>query len=100
MDAYLRMDWGFSPAWNWNLQGNWLGERERSPGDSRDAAAAYLITDTTLRYAGYDNWEFAASVRNLFDADARAATSASIPGDLPLPGRQFYAELRYSFGNH
>ena len=97
-EAYLRMDWGFSPAWNWNLQGNWIGERERATTDSRDAAPAYLITDTTLRYAGYDGWEFAASVRNLFDTDALA--SSSLVDDLPLPGRHLYAELRYNFADN
>ncbi len=95
--AYLRMDWGFRPNWNWNLQGNWIGERPRTASDARPAADAYLITDTTLRYASSDNWEFAASLRNLFDVDARSTTGASVPGDLPLPGRNGYAELRYKF---
>lgn len=96
-DAYLRVDWGFRPSWNWNLQGNWIGERPRAATDLRPAATAYLITDTTMRYAGSDNWEFAASVRNLFDVDARASTSAAVPDDLPLPRRSLYAELRYKF---
>lgn len=97
-DAYLRLDWGFLRNWNWNLQGNWLGERPRtSSADTRPAAEAYLLTDTTLRYASSDNWEFATSVRNLLDVDARASTGASIPDDLPLPERNFYAELRYKF---
>ncbi len=95
--AYLRVDWGFLPNWNWNLQGNWIGERTGSTTDTKAATDAYLITDTTIRYAGYDNWEFATSVRNLFDVDARA--SASLPDDLPLPERQLYAELRYQFGS-
>ncbi len=92
--AYLRMDWGFRPNWNWNLQGNWVGERPRS---SRPTAEAYLLTDTTLRYASSDHWEFAASLRNLFDVEALASTGASMPNDLPLPGRNGYAELRYKF---
>ncbi len=96
-DAYLRLDWGFTPNWNWNLQANWIGERPRSGTDTRQAVDAYLITDSTLRYAGYDNWEFATSVRNLFDVDARA--SSSLTDDLPLPERQLYAELRYQFGS-
>lgn len=93
--AYLRMDWGFQPNWNWDLQANWMGERPRAETDIRSAAAAYLITDTTLRYAGTENWELAASARNLLDVDA--STSASIANDLPLPGRNLYAEIRYKF---
>lgn len=92
-EAYLRVDWGFTPHWNWNLQANWVGERPRSSSDTRPAAEAYLLTDTTLRYASPANWEFAASVRNLLDEEASA--SASIANDLPLPERNFYAEVRY-----
>jgi iron complex outermembrane receptor protein len=96
-DAYLRLDWGFRPSWNWNLQGNWIGERPRALTDPRPAAEAYLLTDTTIRYAGSDNWELAATVRNLFDVDACASTGASVPNDLPLPERNLYAEVRFKF---
>ncbi|MCW8919174.1 MAG: TonB-dependent receptor [Gammaproteobacteria bacterium] len=95
-DAYVRLDWGFRPGWNWNLQGNWVGERERALTDTRPAASDYLLTDTTLRYAAH-RWELAASVRNLFDVAATASTGTSLPYDLPLPGRTLYAELRYQF---
>jgi len=57
----------------------------------------YVITDTTLRYAATNYWEFAASVRNLFDNDAREFTGRSIENDLPLPERNAYAEVRYKF---
>ncbi len=97
-DAYLRADWGFPPDWNWNLQANWVGERPRiSAGDTRPPVEDYLVADTTLRYTGSKNWEFAASVRNLFDEDARAYRGSFTPNDLPLPERNFYAEIRYQF---
>jgi iron complex outermembrane receptor protein len=96
-DAYLRLDWGFQPEWNWNLQTNWIGQRTRATTDTRPPVEAYFITDTTIRYAHIDNWEFAASVRNLFDVDAREYTGASIANDLPLAERHFYTELRYKF---
>lgn len=96
-EAYFRADWGFSNNWNWNLQTNWIGARERTDIDARDPLDAFSITDTTLRYASSDHWEFAASIRNLFDKDAREYTGASIADDLPLPERNAYAELRYKF---
>jgi iron complex outermembrane receptor protein len=98
-DAYLRGDWFFFEHWNWNLQLNWIGERERRASDSRDTLDDYLIVDTTLRYFINDRWEFAASIRNLFDEDAREYTSPNIPDDLPLPERNYYAEIRYKFTN-
>ncbi len=96
-EAYLRADWRIDHDWNWNVQANWIGERERPEGDTRDPVDDYMITDTTLRYSGIGSLEFAASVRNLFDVDAREYTGAAIPDDLPLPERNYYAELRYQF---
>jgi len=96
-EAYLRMDWGFQPEWNWNLQTNWIGEHPRAPSDTRPAVDDCFLTDTTLRYAHSGSLEFAASVRNLFDTDAREHTGRSVEDDLPLPERNFYAEMRYTF---
>lgn len=93
--AYLRADWRFLPDWNWNIQSNWIGDIERNPGDMRSDIDDYFLTDSTLRYFGVRNWEFAFSVRNLFDEDARSFTSSRIPDDLPLPERSFYLEARY-----
>ncbi len=96
-EAYLRTDWSFLYNWNWNVQVNWIGERERVSTDTRQPVDDYFIADTTLRYVNSANWEFAASVRNLFDDDAREFTGASIPNDLPLAERNYYAEMRYKF---
>ncbi len=96
-DAYLRADWNFRPGWNWNLQANWIAGRTRDDSDPRPALDDYIITDTTLRYSPRNTWEFALSVRNLFDKDAREHTTLSVADDLPLPGRSVYAELRYRF---
>jgi len=100
-DAYLRFDWGFQPKWNWNIQSSWIGERTRNTSgsnpDLRPPVEAYFMTDTTLRYAANDNWEFAASVRNLLDTQAYEFTGRAITNDLPLPERNAYAEIRYKF---
>lgn len=96
-EAYLRADWGFLPKGNWDVQVNWIGERERVADDGRPPVDDYFLTDTTVRYATSDSWELAASIRNLFDADAREFTGPSVPNDLPLPERNFYAEIRYKF---
>ena len=100
-EAYLRLDWGFLPEWNWNLQTNWIGERTRNTSgsnpDTRPPVDDYFLTDTTIRYAHSESWELAASVRNLFDTDACEYTGGAIPNDLPLPERNVYAELRFKF---
>lgn len=93
--AYLRTDWAFTPAWNWNVQARWTGAHP--PYGSRSQIDEYTLVDTTLRYAHRREWEFAASIHNLFDVDAREYSSNAIPNNLPLPGRNFYAEVRYKF---
>jgi iron complex outermembrane receptor protein len=96
-EAYLRADWTFHPKWNWNLQANWTGERPGPASDPRKPLRAHTLADTTLTYFHDKHWEFAASVRNLFDVDAWEYTGRSIPGHLPLPGRNLFAEIRYKF---
>jgi iron complex outermembrane receptor protein len=95
-DAYVRVDWAFHPDWNWNLQANWIGKRDRRSSDLRSELDDYTITDTTLRYSGFNTWEFALSIRNLFDEDAREYTAPSVSHDLALPERSIYAELKYN----
>lgn len=94
---HLRMDWAFSPRWAWDAQVHWFGRRSLPAGDPRDELGAYSLVDTTLRYRHDRNWEFAVSVGNLLDEDARDYSSKNLPNNLPLPGRNFYAELRFAF---
>jgi iron complex outermembrane receptor protein len=95
--AYLRTDLAFMPNWNWNAQANWIGTHSLVPGDPRAPIGAYTLVDTTVRYSHLRDWEFAGSIRNLFNVDARELTSKAIPNDLPLPSRNLYAEMRYKF---
>lgn len=95
--AYLRADWALLPRWNWNVQATWIGKRSLLAGDPRAPLDAFTLVDTTLRYSPRKEWEFAASLRNLFDADAREYSNSTLPNNLPLPGRSVYAELRYRF---
>ena len=96
-DAYLRIDWKVLTDLNWNIQSNWIADRKRADNDPRDNIDDYIITDTTLRYSGLKQWDFAVSIRNLFDENAREHTGKSIADDLPLAERNIYAELRYQF---
>ncbi len=100
--AYLRTDWRFLSGWNWDIQANWIADRERAEHDSRKKMSDYTITDTTFRYNGLKNWEFAASIRNIFNENAKdqANIRDNISGakmDLPLPERNAWAEIRYKF---
>lgn len=94
-----RMDWSVANGWQVGGQVNRVAGRKRALGDSRPDIADYTTFDLTLRSSAISKgWEFIASIRNLFDADAREPTSAgdNIPGDLPLAGRSFYLQASYS----
>jgi len=94
-----RADWTVANGWHVGAQVNRVAGRQRAFGDSRPDVPDYTTVDLTVRSSSVSKgWEFAASIRNLFDADAREPTSAgdNIPGDLPLPGRSFYLEASYS----
>ena len=94
--TYVRADWAFMPNWNWNVQATRIG-RHILPSTATKPLHAYTLTDTTLRYAMSTQWELAASVRNLFDVDAREYASSSLPDFLPLPRRTFFAEASFRF---
>ena len=95
---YARADWRFMPGWTLNTQVNHVADRRREPSDTRPAIPDYHTVDLTLRKQKWKNdWDFAFTVRNLFDADAREPSPAPglIPGDLPLAPREWRFELRH-----
>lgn len=96
---YARADWNFASGWLLGGQLKHVGGRKRAAGDSRADIDDYSTLDVTLRtYRGATPWGFAASVRNLFDADVREpslAPGTSIPNDLPMAPRTFYLQVSY-----
>jgi len=98
---HLRMDWAFKPRWAWDVQAHWFGRRplsdNRPPTDLRKELGSYGLLDTTLRYRHDRHWEFAVAARNVLDKDARDYSHPRLESNLPLPGRNFYAEVRYGF---
>jgi len=95
---YLQADWQFQPAWSVNSRLNLLMSRARAAGDLRAEVADYSSVDLTVRRrSASSGWESALGVRNLFDAERREPSAAEIPNDLPLAGRNVFAELSYTF---
>ncbi|HJW54103.1 MAG TPA: TonB-dependent receptor [Burkholderiaceae bacterium] len=96
---FLRADWRLAPSWQWGTTINHVADRRRQPGDNRPQIADYTTVDMTLqreKLAG--NWDFRATVLNLFNRDAREPSFApgNIPFDLPLPGRAVYFQVQHS----
>jgi hypothetical protein len=74
--------------------------RRRGGCDVRSAMPEYITVGMTLRTTRNRNeWDSPASVRNLFNADAREpglAPGTSIPCDLPMPGRFWCPQAVYA----
>lgn len=95
---YARADWRFGGGWLFSPQVNWVADRKRAAGDTRPAVPNYTSVDISLRTAKVKNqWEWAATVRNLFNSDIREPTTTAIPNDLPMARRSFYMQANYWF---
>ncbi|HVK54730.1 MAG TPA: TonB-dependent receptor [Burkholderiales bacterium] len=95
---YIRTDWRFKPEWSVHPQVNWIADRKREFGDTRPNVPDYSTVDLTLRTDQRTSpWNFAFSVRNLFNADAREPSPAPglIANDFPLAGRSYFVEARF-----
>jgi iron complex outermembrane receptor protein len=96
---YARADWRFTGSWLASTQVNWVADRKRAAGDTRPDISDYTTVDLTLRTTNSrDRWNFAGSVRNLFNATVLEPSSApgtAIPNDLPMPGRSLYLQAIY-----
>lgn len=100
---YLASCWQINPDWQLHSQLHWVLDRPRENGDTRSEVSDFHTVDLTLRRQfTQNNFSVVFAARNIFDEDAREPSpwsnpAASIPNDLPLAGRSFYAELEYSF---
>jgi len=98
--VFGRVDWAIGDGLSLGGQLNYVAERKRAVGDTRDDIPDYTTVDLSLRTnTGKKGWSFAGSIRNLLDADVREPAPArpgiSIPNDLPMPGRSFYLQAIY-----
>jgi outer membrane receptor for ferrienterochelin and colicin len=102
---YLKGDWRFAPRWALSSQLNWVADTRRAFGDPRPPIRDYRTVDVTLRTdrqrttGQTGQWALSASVRNLFNADAREPTvgGSAITFDFPLPGRSYIVEASVAF---
>ncbi|MDC1513746.1 TonB-dependent receptor [Porticoccaceae bacterium] len=99
---YLGANWILPKDWRINVRANWVMDRNRLSDDMRSDIDDYVLFDLSLRKVISNAFEFALTVNNLFDEDAREPSPNSdpmpfIPNDLPLSGRALLGEVRYNF---
>ena len=84
--------------WFFNVAGTYIGDRDRIAEDTRPEADTYTFIDFLARYKLSTNFEASLDIRNIFDEEAEeAGFGTSFPGDMPLPGRNYYASLTVNF---
>jgi iron complex outermembrane receptor protein len=101
---YARCDWRLASGWLASAQANWVADRKRAytaaAPDRRADIPDYTTADLTLRTTrSKDKWDFAASIRNLFNTrvlEPSLAPGTAIPGDLPGARRSFYLQAMHS----
>lgn len=90
--------WNINSSLDMGIQSYWISDRPRASADTRSDIDDYTWTNLTLRYKQHkSNWEAAATIRNLFDNNAKEPSGTFIPNDFPLEERSIFAEFRYSF---
>ncbi len=95
--VFTALTWYFLPQWQVQPQINWVGGRTRPAGDVRPLAD-YETVDLTLRGKNLlGKLGFSASLRNVFDTNAREFVTLQLPENLPLAGRSFYFEAFVDF---
>lgn len=98
-ELYARADWAIGQGLVLSPQINWVADRKRAAGDNRPAVPDYATVDLTLRTtSGFGQWDFAVTVRNLFNADAREPSLApgqALPNDLPTAPQAVYFQAIY-----
>ena len=106
---YAKAEWQRSNGLQYGLQFNHVADRRRAPGDTRPAVPDYSTLDATLRSHGASSrWTFAATMRNIFNADVRQPSlyspvppargdlpTSQLPNDLPMPGRTLQLQASY-----
>jgi len=95
---YLDARWNFIPDWRLSSQLNWISDRERVNffTGARENVDGYTWVDMTLRNSSLlENWEIAASIKNLMNEDAAEPSDGRIADNYPLNERAYYLELRY-----
>jgi iron complex outermembrane receptor protein len=103
---YVRADSRISSDWLGSVQFNWVADRKRTvtnlpaTTDLRPDVADYRTVDLTLRTErNKSQWDFSASIRNVFNArvlEPTLAPGTALPDDLPMPGRTFYLQGSYA----
>jgi iron complex outermembrane receptor protein len=97
--VYAKAGWRLTGNWLLSPQINWVADRKRAAGDTRPSVPDYTTIDMTIvRISRVKNqWDFSASVLNLFNATVLEPTlnDGKVPNDLPMAPRSLWLQAIY-----
>ena len=93
--VYVRSDWRFANSWLSSTQINRVMNRLRAAGDTRPPVPDYTTVDISMHTNGKNQWDYSASVLNLFNATVLepSITGSLIPNDLPMAPRSVWLQV-------
>lgn len=97
---YTRLSY-VGEKWDFNIQNNWVSERERVASDLRDALNGYNKMDLNVKRKNIldiKGLNAKLYVKNLTDEDVREpSVIGGMKNDYPMPGRNAHIEFSYQF---
>ena len=94
----LGVNWRSWEYINTNLSAFVSGRRTREEYDSRNELPAYMLLNlSVIGKEFFKTMEVQGTVFNILDKDYSDPGTASIPNDIPRPGRTFFVGLSYAF---
>lgn len=98
---YISALWKINSNWGSHIQLNHVMDRDRHFNDTRDPIDDYTQVDLVTSYT-INFFTLKAKIKNLFDDTVKEPSTyvfpqANIQNDLPLPGRNYLIETRFSF---
>ncbi len=95
--AHAELRWKFLNKWSLGTQINYVGDRAREFGDTRQELDNYLLASLTVFSKDLtDHWDFSVAVHNLFDEEAFEPGEFTVPIDHPLSGRRFLINVEFT----
>lgn len=94
---YLDLAYTLNDVWHIGSQLWWVGDRERTAIDSRDAIDDYFLTNIKLVWQVLPSIQLNGIVKNIFDESAAEPSNGRIANDYQREGRSFWLALEYQF---
>lgn len=94
--ANMQINWQFRPLWQFNMNINWVADRQRFVGDSRPPVDDYSTLDFHLaREEIFPGVSVSVKAKNILGEEAREPSLGFISEDYPLSETHYWLQMKY-----